>query len=198
MRRIGRRRRIGLAASLATAVALSVAGAPVAAWAGGGGGLCAGFAEGDAVVMRDVCFDGIAQRAGDATELTVTNEGQLPHTYTAVDGSFDTGELAPGDSATVALDGGAAAIAVYCTLHGTARGEGMAGMLLTGAAASDGAVLSAATAPDRGVAGRAADVVTIVLLGAIAVLAVAILRTVRALAGTGRARSRPEPAREPV
>ena len=36
--------------------------------------------------------------------MTFTNNDTAPHTATADDGAFDTGEIAPGASATVTLD----------------------------------------------------------------------------------------------
>ena len=112
----------------------------------GGGGLCAGFASGEALIMRDGCFEGVAHFASAGGTLMVSNEGVMPHSFTAVDGSFDTGQLAPGETAEIQLsDDGI--IRVYCTLHGTADGHGMAGVLLVGD-----------PAPEAMTAGLAADV----------------------------------------
>ena len=112
-----------------------LAGAPRVALAGGGGGggsLCAGFSSSDEIIMRDNCFQGAAQFADTGTVLTVQNNGQAPHSYTAVDGSFDTGLLESGQSAEITAGGSAGIVLVYCTLHGTAAGEGMSGVLLVG------------------------------------------------------------------
>jgi hypothetical protein len=105
---------------------------PKLALAGGGGGsLCAGFGSGTSLTIRDNCFNGVAQFASAGDTLKVTNEGALPHSFTAVDGSFDTGVLDPGESAEVPLAADAI-IRVYCVLHGTAGGAGMAGVLIVG------------------------------------------------------------------
>ena len=98
---------------------------------GGGGGLCAGFASGDTLIMRDSCFEGTAHFASPGGTLVVSNEGSAPHSFTAVDGSFDTGLMQPGETTEIPLDADGIA-RVYCTLHGTVQGTGMAGVLVVG------------------------------------------------------------------
>jgi len=130
---------------------------PGVAWAGGGGvdtSGCAGYSEGTTVVMQDSCFAGTAHFAPTDNTITVTNDGQLPHTLTAVDGSFDTGQVAPGSSAQLSVDA-PGIYRVFCSLHGTAQGEGMAGLLVVGeaepasvAAPSDTSAISAAVASE--------------------------------------------------
>jgi len=106
--------------------------APRAALAGGGGsGPCAGFGGGARLVIRDTCFDAIAHFAQTDSTLLVRNDGVLPHSLTAADGSFDTGVLQPGQQMELTLDA-AEIVQVYCTLHGTASGNGMAGVLVVG------------------------------------------------------------------
>jgi hypothetical protein len=105
--------------------------APALAGGGGGGGPCAGFASGETLVMRDACFDGIAHFAEAGSLLEVVNEGQVPHSFTAIDGSFDSGLLEAGESVRVRL-GQAGLVEVYCTLHGQMNGTGMAGLLVVG------------------------------------------------------------------
>lgn len=106
---------------------------PGTAHAGGGGGgsLCSGFAEGTGISMLDSCFDGTAHFAPAGLTLTVSNDGQLPHTFTAVDGSFDSGTLQPGQTFELTVDE-ARLVRVFCTLHGTAQGDGMAGVVVVG------------------------------------------------------------------
>ena len=108
---------------------------PGVASAGGGGDIsrCPGFATGTAVSMLDSCFNGTAHFAPSNTTITISNDGALPHTFTAVDGSFNSGQLAPGETfeLTVSEPG---IIQVFCTLHGTAEGQGMAGVLVVGEA----------------------------------------------------------------
>jgi plastocyanin len=122
-------------------VGLLFAAAPAAAGGGGGGGPCGGFGAGQKVVLRDNCFDKIAFSVQPGTELVVMNEGGQSHSYTAVDGSFDTGLLKPGATAHIQVGSGGI-VQVYCTLHGTASGEGMSGVLVVGDPALAGAAAS--------------------------------------------------------
>ena len=116
---------------------------------GGGGGPCAGFGAGAELIMRDNCFDGVAHFAEGGTTIVVQNKGELPHTFTAVDGSFDTGVLSPGESHDIQV-GPDGVIRVYCTLHGTAHGTGMAGVLLVGDSASQNVATIARGSPGSG------------------------------------------------
>lgn len=108
---------------------------PGAASAGGGGGegLCPGFASGTTVSMLDSCFTGTAHFAPVDTTITIINQGGFTHTFTAVDGSFDTGEVLPGGSYELII-GEPGIFEVFCILHGTADGQGMAGVLVVGEA----------------------------------------------------------------
>lgn len=133
----------GFVALAALAALVALAGPAVA---GGGGGDCAGFAEGDEVVLRDGCLDGIAHFAGDAGRITVVNEGGLPHDYTAVDGSFATGTLAAGESTPVEVPAGVHR--VRCTLHSGAEGQGMAGVLVAGDPSTADELAAASTVGD--------------------------------------------------
>ncbi len=106
---------------------------PGSALAGGGGHTnpCPGFSEGAELGMEDSCYDGVAHFVPAGSSVTVRNHGNLPHSVTAVDGSFDSGLLQPGDTFEVAVDD-PGVVRVYCTLHGTTAGEGMAGVLIVG------------------------------------------------------------------
>lgn len=113
-----------------TVVVAGLIGPAVAhARAGGGGAVCDGFSRGEDVSMLDNCFAGTAQLVdADATTLTVRNQGDLPHTFTAADGGFDL-QLAPGETGTVEIPD-SVVTAVYCTLHGSSAGQGMAGVIV--------------------------------------------------------------------
>lgn len=107
---------------------------PGVASAGGGGdiSMCPGFSSGGNVSMLDSCFNGVAHFAPTG-RVTVTNDGALAHTFTAVDGRFDSGTVEPGEVFEIDLDE-PAIIQVFCSLHGTADGSGMAGVLVVGEA----------------------------------------------------------------
>lgn len=109
---------------------------PAVARAGGGfvdTSGCAGYAEGDTVSMMDSCFSGTTHFAPSGATITVRNDGELPHTLTAVDGGFDTGSVDPGATAQLTVDE-PGVYRVFCGLHGTLDGEGMAGVLVVGEA----------------------------------------------------------------
>ena len=109
---------------------------PGVASAGGGGGdisQCPGFAAGTTIAMLDSCFSGIAHFAPTDNTITISNDGQLPHTFTAVDGSFNSGQMLPGETFELTIDE-PGMFRVFCTLHGTAQGGGMAGVLVVGEA----------------------------------------------------------------
>ena len=105
----------------------------VASAGGGGSSQCPGFATGTTVSMLDSCFSGTAHFAPTETTITISNDGALPHTFTAVDGSFDSGQLQPGETFELTIDQ-PGVFEVFCTLHGTAQGQGMAGVLVVGEA----------------------------------------------------------------
>lgn len=107
--------------------------APAPAAAGGGGGLCAGFSERPEVVLLDSCVDGTTSFV-PAGPVTVRNDGYVEHNLTAIDDAFTTGTIAPGRTAEVDVEPGVHR--VYCTLHGSVDGFGMAGVLVAGETAS--------------------------------------------------------------
>lgn len=118
---------------------------PVVAVAGGGGSMCAGFARGGTIDMRDNCFSATALFASPGQQITVHNDGGMEHSYTAVDGTFDTGILVPGESTTITSpDDGL--VRVYCTVHSSRDGEGMAGVLIVDEADIGDAQLTSTTA----------------------------------------------------
>lgn len=106
------------------------------AWAGGGGhGIigapCDGFGEGQHVALRDKCFDDAAHFVQPDEGFTVRNAGGLPHTYTALDGTFDTGVLGAGARTHLAV-AEPGVYKVVCTLHAGDDGAGMSGVLVVG------------------------------------------------------------------
>jgi plastocyanin len=127
-------------------LALVATARPAAAGGGGAYGTCAGFTRGATIAIQDSCFQGTAHIVEPGTTVTVTNYGQLPHDFTAVDGSFSSGLLQPSQSFQVTLHE-PGAIAFYCTLHGSASGSGMAGVLFVEQPASSGVRQAAMNTP---------------------------------------------------
>ena len=123
-------RRFLLVVAVAT-IAILPGSVPAVAGGGGHESACAGYAAGQTVEMYDSCFSGSAQFVGAGSTVQIVNRGELQHSLTAVDGSFGTGTLQPGQSASIEV-GDAAVIRVFCELHGTRQGEGMAGLLVVG------------------------------------------------------------------
>jgi plastocyanin len=68
------------------------------------------------VSMRDFSFAPATVTIGVGDSVTWVNDGEEPHTATADNGSFDTGELAPGGSGSQTLSS-AGSFAYSCTLH---------------------------------------------------------------------------------
>lgn len=106
---------------------------PGVALAGGAGwtSICPGFSGGTTVSMLDSCYTGTAHFAPAGMALTISNDGELPHTFTATDGTFDSGVVEPGEIYRLTIDE-PGVVKVFCTLHGTADGSGMAGVLIVG------------------------------------------------------------------
>lgn len=122
-----------LTGTVSCAAFLLLAGVPAAVAGGGGygGAICRGLGDGTRISLLDNCFDATAHRLSTSDAFTVTNNGLEPHSYTSVDGFFDTGVLQPGASAEVAAPG-TGTYPVYCSLHSSPEGEGMSGMLVVG------------------------------------------------------------------
>jgi len=74
--------------------------------------------------------DPVTVNVGDT--ITWTNNDSAPHTATADDGSFDTGQLAQGDSGDVTFDT-AGSFAYHCSVH-----PNMTGTVVVEAAAGGG------------------------------------------------------------
>ena len=76
------------------------------------------------VPIQDVVSVSIADNFFDVADIAIepgttvywSNEGQVPHTVTADDGSFDSGQLHPGDSYVVTFLG-SGVVSYHCELH---------------------------------------------------------------------------------
>ena len=88
-----------------------------------GSGVSAGLGPGrvrsateSTVTIADFAFGPAELSVAAGTTVTFVNNDSAPHTATADDGSFDTGEIPPGESATVTLDT-AGTFAYHCEIH---------------------------------------------------------------------------------
>src|SRR5215213_2526329 len=68
------------------------------------------------VNIGDNFFDPPDVAVEPGSTITWTNNGAVPHTVTADDGSFDSERLNPGDSYTVAF-GGQGTVTYHCEIH---------------------------------------------------------------------------------
>lgn len=74
-----------------------------------------------AVTIKGFAFSPATLAVAPGDTVTFTNEDSAPHTATAADGSFDTGRLNKGGSATVTI-GGAGDHAYKCNFHASMKG----------------------------------------------------------------------------
>ena len=98
----------------------------------------AGIALAANVNMVDDAFQPASITVAAGESVTFANSGESPHTATADDGSFDTGTIDPGASATVKFDT-PGKYPYFCRFHGDPGGSGMAGVVtVTGAGGGTG------------------------------------------------------------
>jgi plastocyanin len=119
--------RLGSAAILT--IALFAGAAAFVAPQAEGAAYSAGGSE--TVEARDDFFDPEAVHVAIGTTIEWPNEGRNPHTVTADDGSFDSGNLAPGKEYGLSFPK-AGVYRYYCRYHGKPGGLGMAGVVLVG------------------------------------------------------------------
>jgi plastocyanin len=72
------------------------------------------------VDIQDFAFAPAELRVSAGTEIVWTNRDPAPHTVTAEDGSFDSGEIAPGETFSITLESGEVVYA--CLIHPDMRG----------------------------------------------------------------------------
>ena len=73
------------------------------------------------VAIQGMKFNPAELKARPGDTVTFTNMDGAPHTGTAKDGSFDTGKLSKGKSATVTI-AAAGDIAFFCKIHSGMKG----------------------------------------------------------------------------
>jgi plastocyanin len=74
-----------------------------------------------ALPIRELAFPTVPHELHPGDTITWTNEDLVPHTVTAKDGRWDSGELAPGDSFVVVVDTGGT-VPYVCRYHPTMSG----------------------------------------------------------------------------
>ena len=79
------------------------------------------FAADHVVTIKGMKFAPAELQVAVGDTVTFTNEDAAPHTATASDGSFDTGRLSRGQSATVTIES-AGTFAYICTIHPAMKG----------------------------------------------------------------------------
>ena len=96
-----------------------LAGAAAAVLAAGCGG--AARPQAHAVEVRNFVFEPATVAAAPGDTVVFTNRDAVPHTATAADGSWDSGEIAAGVSwrLVVPANGGGYACAYHPTMKGT-------------------------------------------------------------------------------
>lgn len=74
----------------------------------------------DVVTATDNSFDPatLVLPAGEEVELTITNEGSSPHTFTIDSLEIDTGTIDPGGSASATFVVPDEPVEFYCAIHG--------------------------------------------------------------------------------
>lgn len=76
--------------------------------------------DGDEIVISGSSFSGVTE-VDVGTTVTVVNNDSLPHTWTATDGTFDSGGLSPGDSFEFTFDE-PGTYEFRCNIHPTMTG----------------------------------------------------------------------------
>ncbi len=127
---VGRVTRARLPRILAAIVAASI---PLVLLVPALGGLSTTRAGDDYVDVDagDDFFEAPIIRIAVGDEVYWTNVGRNPHTVTADDGSFDSGNMAPGDTFEWTFDA-PGVYRYFCAYHGAPGGVGMAGVVLVG------------------------------------------------------------------
>ena len=81
------------------------------------GGTATGGDEATSDTVEAVDFSLTSLTVGSGSEVTFENRGENPHTMTADDGSFDSGQVGPGESASVAAPEEPGDYAFHCEIH---------------------------------------------------------------------------------
>ncbi len=98
---------------------VAVVSAAVTVAAGSGDG--AAPVDGDTITIADFTFNGVTEVAVGTT-VVVTNTDSAPHTWTAEDGTFDSGSLGEGETFEFTFDT-AGEFAYFCNFHPSMTGS---------------------------------------------------------------------------
>lgn len=81
------------------------------------------------VLVVDSSFEAQEISIKVGTTIVWTHEGNFPHTVTADDGSFDSGNLESGNTFSITYDE-VGTFPYYCSYHGGPAGSGMSGIVI--------------------------------------------------------------------
>lgn len=96
------------------------------------------------VATEDFVFDPKSISIDPGEEITFDNTGNVAHTATADNGSFDTGNLDSGQSEAITIKA-EGTYPYYCKYHGSPGGTGMAGTIVVGEGGKVGTAPATAT-----------------------------------------------------
>ncbi len=146
------------------------------------------------VSIANFAFDPATVTVNVGDSVTWTNQDSTAHTATAGDGSFDTGSIGAGQTATVTFDT-AGTFAYVCSIHpqmsGTVVVEGAAATPVPTAAPTTGGGVTITPAPTDTLAATADEDVAASAV-AIALAALGMLMLVGTFVADRRFRDRPE------
>ncbi|MGH3848715.1 MAG: cupredoxin domain-containing protein, partial [Pseudonocardiaceae bacterium] len=111
-----RPRPIAMLVLVLTAVLGLTVGCGGTAGSGGGGGPAAAPAA-NTVVIKNFAFAPAALTVAPGTKITVLNQDHTPHTLTAKDKSFDTGNIAGGQRGEITAPSKPGKYPYVCTIH---------------------------------------------------------------------------------
>jgi plastocyanin len=105
--------------------------------AGAGGNVVTVAQAGATVTVVDSAYQPKQVEVDPGATVTWQQEGVLPHTVTADDGSFDSGEMGQGDTFAHEFSQ-PGTYPYYCEFHGAPGGQGMAGVVVVASAGGGG------------------------------------------------------------
>jgi plastocyanin len=80
-------------------------------------GSAGGGASGSTITIKNFAFSPASVTVAPGATVTVTNKDQVAHTITAMDGKFNTGDIAAGSSKTFTAPNTAGKYPYICSIH---------------------------------------------------------------------------------